>query len=373
MKTDIVKCIIFPFVLILLTWTLSCSGRSGTENVEETPPVIKADDNIEDRSLKILSPEQNAGFKLNEAVNVVLELSDKKKLPDSVQIVFDGVAVKTINSEPWEYSIPAANTVTTGRKSLKITAFRGGRSQRPITRFVIIYSDVIPERYGYRVINSYPHDRKAFTQGLIFEDGKLYESTGQETASSVREVDLKTGKVVRQFNLETSLFGEGITIWRDRIYHVTWTNRVGFILEKSTFRVISKFYYQSQGWGLTTIDDVIIMSDGTNILSFFEPESFTAVGRLEVYDNEKKVDSLNELEYINGEIWANIWMTDLIARIDPLTGKVLGYIDLRGLLPESEQTPDTDVLNGIAYDREGNRIFVTGKKWPRLYEIAITR
>jgi len=236
----------------------------------------------------------------------------------------------------------------------------------------VIYSDIVPKRYGYKVIHTYPHDIEAFTQGLVYDKGMLFEGTGQKTGSSLREVELQTGKVIRQHNLDASLFGEGIALYRDRIYQVTWENKVGFIYDKATFNVINRFYYSTQGWGLTTLNDKLVMSDGSNILAFYEPDMFTMVSRLEVYDNEKKIDSINELEYINGEIWANIWMSDLIARIDPSSGKVLGYIDLRGLLPESDKTPETDVLNGIAWDREGNRIFLTGKKWPKLFEIRIT-
>ena len=161
-------------------------------------------------------------------------------------------------------------------------------------------------------------------------------------------------------------------MYRDRIYQVTWQNKLGFVYDKSTFKVVNKIYYATEGWGLTTVDNKIVMSDGTNILYYFEPEMFTVVSRIEVYDNKRKVDQLNELEYINGEIWANIWMTDLIARIDPESGKVLAYVDLQGILPQSDRTPDADVLNGIAYDQTGKRIFVTGKKWPKLFEIRLT-
>ncbi|MBE3086914.1 MAG: glutaminyl-peptide cyclotransferase [Bacteroidetes bacterium] len=237
---------------------------------------------------------------------------------------------------------------------------------------MIIFSDMVPKRNGYKVINTYPHDRDAFTQGLVYDKGVLFEGTGQITGSSLREVELETGRVIRQHNLDASLFGEGIALYRDRIYQVTWQNKVGFVYEKSTFNVINKISYATEGWGLTTIDDKIVMSDGTNILYFFEPEMFTVVSRIEVYDNERKVDHLNELEYINGEIWANIWNANLIARIDRVSGKVIAYIDLKGILPESERNPDTDVLNGIAYDQSDKRIFITGKKWPKLYEIRLT-
>ena len=211
---------------------------------------------------------------------------------------------------------------------------------------------MFPKRYSYKVINTYPHDKDAFTQGLFYDNGLLYEGTGQETGSTLREVELETGKVLRQLNLDPSLFGEGITLYKDRIYQVTWqSTRWDLFMINPTSDMINKIYYQTEGWGLTTMNDRIVMSDGSNILYFFEPEMFNAVSRIEVYDNEKKVDQLNELEYINGEIWANIWMTDLIARIDPLSGKVNSYIDLSALYPESKRSEDNaDVLNGIAWD-----------------------
>jgi glutamine cyclotransferase len=235
---------------------------------------------------------------------------------------------------------------------------------------MIIYSDVVPEIYGYKVTHTYPHDKEAFTQGLFYYDGVFYEGTGQEGSSNLREVEITTGKVLRQHNLDPSLFGEGITLYKDRIYQVTWENKVGFVYDRATFKLINKIYYPTQGWGLTTVGDKIVLSDGTNVLYFYEPETFTVVSRLEVYDNKTMIDSLNELEYINGEIWANIWMTDRIARIDPVSGKVKGYVDMKGLLNDSEKTPE-GVLNGIAWDG-GQRIFVTGKKWPKLFEIRVT-
>lgn len=366
------KYLIYFFVMLLFTWTISCSGRSEKKSHKEIPVASVPDASATPRLIKMISPEENAGFKLKEPVNIVLQTANKNREPDSVLIFFNGKEIATLRSEPWGYSIPPDFTITTGRKSVKAVAYSEGRSQSPVTRFVIFYSDIVPKRYGYKVVNSYTHDKNAFTQGLVYDKGIIFESTGQVTESTLREVDLATGKVIRQHNLESSLFGEGIAIYGNRIYQVTWQNKIGFIYEKSTFNQINKIYYPTEGWGLATIDDKIVMSDGTNILYFYEPEMFTSVSSVEVYDNEKKVDSLNELEYIDGEIWANIWMTDLIARIDPVSGKVLAYIDLKGILPKSERTAETDVLNGIAYDQSGRRIFVTGKKWPKLYEIRLT-
>jgi glutaminyl-peptide cyclotransferase len=371
-RADQMRHFIYVCDLILLALTISCSGKPGNKAVTSVQPATAANEAPAIKLVRIVSPEENKGFKLNSPVKIDLALEDINRKPDSVQVYFDGNRVRTIKSDPWEYLIPSSFNATTGKKSLKVTAFSGGRSRNTVTRFIIIYSDIIPRKYGYRIIRSYPHDRHAFTQGLIYDNGVLYESTGQENESTLREVELETGKVKRQQSLDPSLFGEGITLYGEHIYLVTWTSKVGFVFDKKSFNLLNKIYYPTQGWGLTTIKDRIVLSDGTEVLYFYEPSMFTVASRIEVYDNEKKVDSLNELEFINGEIWANIWMTDLIARIDPVSGKVNGYVDLKGILPESERDSETDVLNGIAFDTEGKRLFVTGKRWPKLYEIRLT-
>jgi glutaminyl-peptide cyclotransferase len=372
MKTDYQKYLILLPVVLLLTWTLSCSGRSGKLNKVTDNSIPVPAEGVSSKLIKLVSPEENSGFKLNQPVKVIMSAEDAKTEPDSVTLYFNGNYVTTIKSSPWEYTIPPSFTVTTGRRSLKVTSYKGGRSHNTITRFLIIYSDIVPKKYGYTVIHAYPHDKGAFTQGLVYDNGELFEGTGQESGSTLREVELETGRVLRQHNLDESLFGEGITLYHDLIYQVTWTSHVGFVYNKSDFKVLNKINYSTQGWGLTTVDNRIVMSDGSNILYFYEPDMFTVISKIEVYDNEKKRDSLNELEYVNGEIWANIWVNDHIARIDPVSGKVLGYINLKGILPPSERDAETDVLNGIAYDNKGKRIFVTGKRWPKLFEIKVT-
>ncbi len=371
MQINYPKYIISLSLLLFITWTLSCSGRPGkpsaATNRESNPVTGEAAVKL----IKLVAPEENSEFKLKDPIKVVIGNVNNGKTPDSVSIYFEGKMVSVLRSDPWEFIIPSSLTTTTGRKSLKVTPYKDGKMRNSITHFMIILSDVVPKRYGYKIIHTYPHDREAFTQGLFYDDGHLFEGTGQETGSSLREVELETGNVLRQHNLESPLFGEGITLYGDLIYQVTWENKVGFVYDKSTFSMIRKIFYSTQGWGLTTIDNRIIMSDGSNILYFFEPEMFTVTSTIQVYDNEKKVDQLNELEYINGEIWANIWQTDLIARIDPVSGKVNSFVDLKGILPESDKNSETDVLNGIAWDKTGKRIFVTGKRWPKLFEIKV--
>jgi len=371
MKNDFNRHLLIFTLFLLAVLTISCSGKSGKVSVAPNEKKTGAPAYAPQRLIKMITPEENSGYKLGNAVKIVLEAESIDQQPDSVIVSFDGRYAATLKCEPWEYNVPSASTKCTGRKSVKAVAFRSGNS-RTVTRFIIVYSDAPPKRYGYKVINTYPHDSEAFTQGLFFSNGVLYEGTGQQTGSTLREVELATGKVIRQLNLSSELFGEGITLYKDRIFQVTWQSKVGFVYERQTFRQINKIYYQSEGWGLTTMKDQIVMSDGTNVLYFFDPESFTVVSRIEVYDNERKVDNLNELEYINGEIWANIWMSDIIARIDPASGKVIGYINLKAILNDPETNTSVDVLNGIAFDSEGNRIFITGKNWPKLFEIRIT-
>ncbi|MGA1283822.1 MAG: glutaminyl-peptide cyclotransferase [Prochlorothrix sp.] len=224
--------------------------------------------------------------------------------------------------------------------------------------------------YRYRVLKTYPHDPEAFTQGLLFHDGQLYEGTGLWGRSSLRRVTLATGEVQQQHNLEDRYFGEGLALWGDRLIQLTWRSGRGFVYDRATFQLLQTFQYPTEGWGLTQDGDALILSDGSDRLYFLDPETFQLRRYLTVKDGDRPINRLNELEYINGEVWANIWLDTRIARIDPATGQVLAWIDLAGLDPTAQQNPDA-VLNGIAYDAQGDRLFVTGKLWSRLYEIEI--
>ena len=226
--------------------------------------------------------------------------------------------------------------------------------------------------YGFEVVRRLPHDAGAFTQGLLFLDGHLYESTGLEGRSSIRKVELESGRVVQQRDIPPQYFGEGIVAWKDKLVELTWRSEVGFVYDLETFALEKQFAYTGEGWGLTHDGARIIMSDGTPQLRFLDPESLQETGRITVTDEGQPVGNLNELEFVKGEIFANVWMTDRIARIDPATGKVTGWVDLAGLLPASIRAR-TDVLNGIAYDPMRDRLFVTGKLWPALFEIKLVR
>jgi glutaminyl-peptide cyclotransferase len=224
--------------------------------------------------------------------------------------------------------------------------------------------------YGYTVVRTYPHDRDAFTQGLQYVDGVLYEGTGLNGRSSIRKVKLETGEVIKQYDVAERFFGEGITVWKSQLFQLTWQNGTAFMYDLATFSPRRTFQYQGEGWGLTHDTTALIMSDGTEYLRFIDPATFAERRRVRVTASGSALKNLNELEYVKGEIFANVWQTEYIARIDPASGRVTGYIDLRGLLRPREAA-GVDVLNGIAYDAAGDRLFVTGKLWPKLFEVKL--
>ena len=226
------------------------------------------------------------------------------------------------------------------------------------------------ESCSYQIVNTYPHDANAFTQGLVYYEGDLYEGTGLNGRSSLRLVDLETGKVLQITNLDDEYFGEGITLFKDQLIQLTWRSQVGFVYDRESFAKLQEFAYTTEGWGLTHDGENLIMSDGSDRLFFLDPETFEEVRQISVRDRDQPVDKLNELEYINGEIYANVWMSDRIARINPETGQILGWIDLAGLVDPALAANRDAVLNGIAYDSENDRLFVTGKLWSNLFEIV---
>ena len=239
-------------------------------------------------------------------------------------------------------------------------------SVKPITAL-----DVPARKIAYEVVNSYPHDRTSFTQGLLWHQGDLYESTGQYGQSKLRRLEFPSGKVLRETRLSPELFGEGLALVGNRLIQLTWTSHRGFVYDLSSFSPLQEFSYDTEGWGLTYDGKKLILSDGSSDLSFLDPETFKSAGKLAVKMNGLPIRQLNELEFIEGEIWANVWQTDFILRIDPSSGLVTSFLDLGGILSSTDRTGQDAVLNGIAYDAEHKRILVTGKLWPRLFEIKL--
>jgi len=242
-----------------------------------------------------------------------------------------------------------------------------GDPQRPISSI----PSELGYRSGYKVIDQFPHDPQAYTQGLIFHEGYLYESTGLRGRSSLRKVDLVPGEVLQKVDLDDPFFAEGLTLWDETLVQLTWQEQTGFIYDLDDFTLVDTFSYSTEGWGLTHDDTNLIMSDGTSSLFFLDPHTLKVVRTVEVLEYGTPVTRINELEYVLGEVFANVWQTNTIVRIDPQTGEVLGWIDLEGLLPVDVDPGTVDVLNGIAYDSTHDRLFVTGKLWPYIFEIAL--
>ncbi len=232
-------------------------------------------------------------------------------------------------------------------------------------------SPVEARQVAYEVVNNYPHDRAAFLQGLVWHNDGFYESTGQFGQSSLRHVEFPSGKVLRRINLDPQLFGEGLALVDNRLIQLTWQSHRGFVYDRETFKLLREFKYDTEGWGLTYDGKSLILSDGSDVLTYLSPETFEVSRRLPVKFNGQPLRDINELEFIDGQVWANVWHSDKIVRIDPASGQVKSYLDLTGILPEAEKDNSEAVLNGIAYDSQRKRIFVSGKLWPRIFEIRL--
>ncbi len=230
-----------------------------------------------------------------------------------------------------------------------------------------------PAKISYKIIRAHPHPPGSFTQGFVFEDGFLYEGTGQYGTSSLRKIKLETGEIIKEVRLPRHLFGEGITIFKDKIIQLTWFSQIGFVYDKKSFRNLEMFRYPIpiEGWGLTTDGNHLILSDGSNILYFLDPESFEVKSRLNVYDHRGPVHRINELEYVEGALYANVWQQPRIIKIDMNSGRVTGFIELSEIIPEQYRGHSDYVLNGIAYDSEKQRFYVTGKMWPKVFELEL--
>jgi len=224
---------------------------------------------------------------------------------------------------------------------------------------------------SYEIIDKYPHDPEAFTQGLIWHDGLLYEGTGLYGRSSLRQVDLKTGIVLKKISLPAEFFGEGITIFNNRIYQLTWKSNIGFIYDLDSFQQLETFSYSHEGWGITHDGKRLIISDGTPVLHFIDPFTFKETGHIRVYEKDKPIYRINELEFVKGNIYANIWQSNKVAIIDPGTGQILAWLDLTDILKQEDICQKVDVLNGIAYDMKNEYLFITGKLWPKIFQIKI--
>lgn len=287
------------------------------------------------------------------------------------EIFLDGKSVFTSDKAENSFEIVTGD-LSLGTHFIKAVATTGDDITGENFSEFLLLSDIVPRKFGYKVIKAYPHPNEGFTQGLEIKDGYLYEGTGQEGSSAIYKTDLSNWKVIQEYKLEDQYFGEGITILNDKLYQLTYKSKIGFVRDLKTFETIRTWNFKNnEGWGLTNDGKNLIMSDGTEYLTYLDPETFNEIKRIQVCSNAGVVKNINEMEYINGEIWANIWTTNLLIRIDPKTGKIIAEIDLKGLLTSgvNSKKEQVDVLNGIAWDPRTKKLYVTGKLWPKIFEI----
>jgi glutamine cyclotransferase len=354
--------------VLSLCLIFSCKTKSGeNQPINNNENQITNADSASNLIITILPPKNEKNYVVGEKITISVGFK-KQIAADSVVLLLNdkkSIVLKKEFTFIWD-----TKDEKTGTNIIE-AEYNTEKGRDRIQKKVILYSNIKPKEYGFRIKNTYKHDVLAYTQGLFWHDGFLYEATGLESESTVRKVKLETGDVIQSFAIPSDVFGEGITLSDNKIIQISWQNGKGFVYDAVTFKQIDEFSYSGEGWGITTDGEKLFMSNGTSQIHILEKQSYSIIDELEVYDDKGPVKYLNELEYINGEIFANIYRYEKIARIDPQTGKVLAYIDLSHILPMTDYTQQTDVLNGIAYDAEKKRLFVTGKLWPKLFEIEL--
>ncbi|MDR2292668.1 MAG: glutaminyl-peptide cyclotransferase [Prevotellaceae bacterium] len=326
----------------------------------------EAAQNIKKINVNLVSPKNGQQVKQKDIIDIEYEIkNDSIKIDTTVLFVNNREAARFTGSN-YKWTM---NENRTGRQSLHLSMRAGGKEVAN-TSFILKYFPPAPQYYSYSIVKQYPHNTAFFTQGLFFDESFLYEGTGQYGNSALLQIDIATGNVIKSVNLNENFFGEGITLINDKIYQLSWQEHQCFIYDKKTFNKLSTLSYANEGWGITTVDKLLAVSDGSSIISFVNPANFAEVRRIEVCNNNGNVSQLNELEFIDGLIWANVWQTNTIVMINPETGAVAGEIDLSGIYQNANAE---NCLNGIAYDEKNKRIFVTGKHWSQLFEIKIIK
>jgi glutamine cyclotransferase len=359
---------VFAGSLLSLLLTFSCKQDPGKRSSENTNDAVP-----QKLSLELTSPKNNSSFALGNDISINYAFKDSSRIADSVVYRINGKKISK-NTKPAQPFIWGTGNELPGVKNITLTAYYNDSTIESRQAKISLLSDIKPQYYTVRVVNTYPHDITAYTQGLLFEDGILYEGTGETGRSSLRKVKLETGERLKVLNLPPDIFGEGLASVGNYLYQLTWKNNVAFQYDKNTFELVNKFNFQmKEGWGLTYDGKHLLMTDGTEVIYYIDPEYFTEVKRMEVYDDKGPVLNLNELEYFNNEIWANVFTTDTIVRIEPRTGKVTGKIIVKDILKPEDYHTNINFLNGIAYDKEKDRLFITGKNWPKLFEIKLIK
>jgi glutaminyl-peptide cyclotransferase len=321
-----------------------------------------------------IKPESGTSVNLGDKVPLHLDFGNTASI-DSVVYLIDGLP-QIRKADTSQTFIETAN-LPLGNRLITAKVYRKDKPEEEVNTNIVLRSNLVPEKFSYKVQKVFDHDTSSYTQGLEFHDGYFYESDGGNTPetgySSLRKVEPATGKVIQKLDLPHDIFAEGITVINDKIIQLTWRNKVGLVYDKNTFKQLSQFPYQNslEGWGLCSDDKRLYKSDGSNLIYFLNRENYREEGYIEVFDQNGPVEQLNELEFIDGKLYANVYETDRIVIINPVNGQVTGEIDMSDLLPAIYRYPDTNVLNGIAWDSKGKRLFVTGKRWAKLFEVEL--
>ncbi len=342
------------YLLFTLSIVSACSDLN-KESEKISSPRIK-------KETKLESPVSNQIYKRGESIELVF--SSREQKIDSVEIAIENIS-KTYSSDRIQIILPDRRV---GPWTIRTKVFFNGDSETHY-RKILVLQEKAPQQMTYKIINTYPHDPNDFTQGLLIKDGFFYESTGQRGSSTLKKKEMTTGKTLKTVNLSEDLFGEGLAVINDQFYQLTWTSGKGFVYNQN-LEEIKTFNYSMEGWGLTAWENQLILTDESEKLYFIEPSSFITQSEIFVYDHKGKVDALNELELIDGKLYANVFLKDYVVVIDIKTGEILQQIDFSGLLSE-EESKSAGVLNGIALDPETEKIYVTGKNWPKLFEISV--
>ena len=323
-------------------------------------------------AIRISIESANKRISCGDDITVGISVKMKNGELKECKIFVDSVLLTSDTKTDFSYTIKKFENI--GKHTLKAVAVKSDGVEGIYYKTFEVLSDIVPEKYGYELVQSYSHNQTSFTEGLEIHNGFLYESTGENGKSALLKTNLKTGKTIQSVKLADKYFGEGITIFNNRIFQLTYKTQVGFVYNLENMALVDSFRFESaEGWGMTHDEDNLIMDDGTNILTYINPTTYKPVKKLQVYDNLNPLMYLNELEYSDGFIYANVWTTDMIVKIDPKTGKVLSKINLEGILTMSNSTKQVDVLNGIAIDPATKKMYVTGKLYPKLFEIKLVK
>jgi len=353
------------YLVFLVIFLFSCENDNKSNTECSDNHIVEE---IVFKGKQITFPFNGGEFTVGDTIKVTSEDVDSLLL-DSVAIIVDGKNLGNYSAKENNFSFQTSD-FHPGKHIVSIESYIKSQSNRTSVN-IFFKSDIVPKEYKAKIINTYPHSTKSYTQGLTFDNGKLYEGTGQWGESALKLIDLESGKAIDEFLLPTKVFGEGIVVVGDEIIQLTWQARKAFVINKHDLSLIKTFIYDTEGWGITNYGDNLIMSDGSHKLYVVEPNTFTIIKQIEIFDNIRAIKNLNELEFIDGKIYANIYLTNKIVIINLETGKVEANIDLTDITPKKYRNENDNVLNGIAYNTEEKKLYVTGKRWDKLFEIEL--